>query len=186
MPQSLRWEREYLPQDWIYEGDNTTRFVLGTKGENPLVCFGINPSTASPKRSDQTLIRVEKHAYRYGSDIDSWIMLNIYPQRATNPNDLHRECCPALKAENERRIAALIDGRALTLWAAWGGLISKRPYLLPLVQSIVALPALQNCTWVSRGKPTKDGHPHHPLYVKNETPFAPFDISLYNLNTDSP
>ena len=75
--------------------------------------------------------------------------------------------------------ASLISGKELTLWAAWGSLINKRPYLTELVQDIASLPELQNCKWVSRGKPTKDGHPHHPLYVKKEAPFASFDISRY-------
>ena len=81
--------------------------------------------------------------------------------------------------ENERYIAALINGRERTLWAAWGGLIMKRPYLLMLAKSIISLPELQKCKWVSRGNPTKDGHPHHPLYVKKDAPFTPFDILQY-------
>ena len=33
---------------WLYERttDNAARFVLGTTGANPQICFGINPSTA--------------------------------------------------------------------------------------------------------------------------------------------
>ena len=165
---------------WIYEhtADNTARYILGTVGEKPLICFGINPSTAEPNKLDPTVNCVSRLAAANG--YDSFVMLNVYPQRATNPDDLHRECCPELKTENERYIAALIDGKELTIWAAWGGLINKRSYLLSLVRDIIALPALQNCAWVSRGKPTKDGHPRHPLYVKKETLFAPFDVSLYN------
>ena len=169
------------PMKWLYEhnADNTARYILGTAGENPLICFGINPSTAEPNKLDPTVNSVSRVAAANGHD--SFVMLNVYPQRATNPNDLHKECCRALKAENERQIAALINGKPLTLWAAWGGLINKRPYLLPLVQSIVTLPELGNCKWASRGKPTKDGHPHHPLYVKKETPLVVFDMSLYGI-----
>jgi len=164
---------------WLYEhtSDNTARYILGTAGERPLICFGINPSTAEPNKLDPTVNSVSRLAGAHG--YDSFVMLNVYPQRATNPNDLHREAVLELRAENERHIAALIDGKTHTLWAAWGGLISKRPYLLPFVQRIVALPELQNCKWVSRGKPTKDGHPHHPLYVRKEEPFVPFNISMY-------
>lgn len=164
---------------WLYEHNekNTARYILGTVGENPLICFGINPSTAEPNRLDPTVNLVCRmaaaHAY------DSFIMLNVYPQRATNPNDLHKNPQAKLEEENLRQIAKLIDGQAYTLWAAWGGLIAKRPYLLPLAQKIIALPQLQNCKWVCRGQNTKGGHPHHPLYVRRDAPFVPFDVSIY-------
>lgn len=164
---------------WLYEGteDNSVRYILGTKGENPLICFGINPSTAEPNNLDPTANYVNILAVANG--YDSFIMLNVYPQRATNPSALHQAYLPDLKAENERRIASLINSKELVLWAAWGSLIHKRPYLLTLMQSIVLLPELRNCKWVSRGNPTKGGHPHHPLYVKKDAPFTPFDISRF-------
>lgn len=165
--------------EWLYlhTPDNAARFVLGTQGEHPLVCFGVNPSTAEPNRLDPTVNYVSRLAGAHG--YDSFIMLNVYPQRATNPNDLHQVCDAALQQENERQIARLIDFQNMTLWAAWGGLITKRPYLLPLVARMVSLPELAHCHWVSRGKRTKDGHPHHPLYVKKDEPFTPFDVSIY-------
>lgn len=42
-------------------------------------------------------------------------MLNAYPQRATDPNEIHGDLDPALKAENERHIVELVNGRSLTL-----------------------------------------------------------------------
>lgn len=40
--------------EWIYKNtsDNKSRFVLGTKGDKPLICFGINPSTAEPGNTE--------------------------------------------------------------------------------------------------------------------------------------
>jgi hypothetical protein len=77
--------------NWIYEhnDDNTARFILGTVGNKPLVCFGINPSTATPDCLDNTLEFVERIALN--NDFDSWIMLNVYPHRATDSDDLHDE-----------------------------------------------------------------------------------------------
>lgn len=38
-------------QGWSYIGDDHyERYVLGEKEANPLICFGINPSTAKPRR----------------------------------------------------------------------------------------------------------------------------------------
>ena len=118
--------------EWIYEraADGSARFVLGTVGENPLMCFGINPSTAVPNAPDRTVARVSRFAA--DNEYDSWTMLNVYPQIATDPKQLHLTHSPDLKAENERHIARLIDGRPLTLVGCLGagsshpGPISRR------------------------------------------------------------
>lgn len=165
--------------NWLYENtpDNSARFVLGTIGDNPLVCFGVNPSTAEPGNLDETVDRVMRVAA--SNDFDSFIMLNVYAQRATKPKDLHRQLHSELKDENERKIAAVVDGRSLHLWAAWGHNIERRDYLRPLLQDILALPELANGSWVSRGLSTKDGHPHHPLYVRRDAPLQHFSVAMY-------
>ncbi|WP_206348590.1 MULTISPECIES: DUF1643 domain-containing protein [unclassified Leucobacter] len=56
-------------------------------------------------------------------------MLNLYPQRSTDPTGMDVVHVPELKAANEQFIAEFIGGRKLTLLAAWGGLITIRPYL---------------------------------------------------------
>ena len=38
------------------------RYILGTRGEKPLICIGINPSTAKPDALDNTLKSVERIA----------------------------------------------------------------------------------------------------------------------------
>ncbi|MGA7146872.1 MAG: DUF1643 domain-containing protein [Microbacterium sp.] len=100
---------------WIWKKtpDGTPRYVLGTVGENPLVCFGINPSTAVPNDLDPTVTRVSKFAERHGHD--SWTMLNVYPQISTDPKGMHLALDPVLKAENERHIADHVGGRPLTI-----------------------------------------------------------------------
>jgi len=164
---------------WLHEraADGSARFVLGTVGSNPLVCFGINPSTAAPGALDPTVTRVSRFAADNG--YDSWIMLNVYPQIATDPRDLHRSHGEDLKTENERRIAALVADRPLTLLAAWGGLITSRPYLPSLLGDILEVTTASGCDWVSLGGPTKGGHPRHPLYLRADTPLEPFDMEDY-------
>lgn len=166
-------------EQWIYEraSDGSARFVLGTVGANPLVCFGINPSTAAPGVPDRTISRVSRFAAANG--YDSWTMLNVYPQIATDPTDLDRVYRPELKAENERHIADLIDGRRLTLLAAWGSLIDSRTYLPTLLEAILQVTSTAGCDWVSLGEPTKHGHPRHPLYVRGDTPLRPFRVDRY-------
>ena len=166
-------------EQWMFEraADGSARYVLGTVGVNPLICFGINPSTAVPNAPDRTVARVTRFAAENG--YDSWTMLNVYPQIATDPKELDRIHRHELKAENERHIANTIDRRPLTILAAWGGLITSRPYLPSMLEDIVQLTSAAGCTWVSLGALTKDGHPRHPLYVRADTPLQPFDINHY-------
>ena len=82
---------DYDAARWLYVPDFYTeyRYVLGTKGQNPLICIGVNPSTAQPDRLDNTLKSVERIAL--GNGYDSFIMFNVYPQRATRPQDMAKE-----------------------------------------------------------------------------------------------
>ena len=80
---------------WIYAPNfySEYRYILGTRGKNPLICIGINPSTARPDALDNTLKSVERIAL--GNGFDSFIMFNVYAQRATSPDDMEKVCCPS-------------------------------------------------------------------------------------------
>lgn len=164
---------------WLYEksNDNNNRFVLGTVGKNPLVCFGINPSTAEPYNLDNTIKSVDR--IRLSNGFDSWIMLNIYAQRATNPKDMHKIKDDILHKENLIHIERILKKHQPTIWGAWGTLITKRDYLKPCLLEIVDISNKYNCKWVSCGKKSNDGHPHHPLYLKKTEKFEEFDIVKY-------
>ena len=159
---------------WLYETnpDNTARYVLATAGENPLACFGVNPSTAEPGNLDPTVRRVQLVAEKAGHD--SFMMFNLYPQRATCPKNLHMEADRGLVAENEKWIAKLLGGRAIRIWAAWGGLVDSRPYFAGLLLRLGDMPELGAAEWVRRGPLTKNGHPRHPLYGRNDWEFYPY------------
>jgi hypothetical protein len=167
--------------DWLYERtpDNSSRFVLGIDGVNPLVCFGLNPSTAEPGDLDPTVSRVQEVARRNG--FDGFIMLNVYPKRDTLPDNLPDAFDLALKEENERHIVAILGARPLTVYAAWGGIISKRPYLQPLLRDILLLPEVASAQWMRRGDLTGGVHPRHPLYLSHAAPLVPFDAASYAL-----
>lgn len=168
-----------MTEAWIYKhsADNSARFVLGTVGESPLVCVGVNPSTAAPGEPDRTVSKVMGFATRNG--FDSWVMLNLYPQRSTDPKGMHLAYSPELKAENERHIAELIDGRRLTLLAAWGELIGARPYLSQILEGIVSVTDASGCDWVSLGDSLKSGHPRHPSRASYSWPLQSFDMGEY-------
>ena len=167
--------------DWIYENlhneTHNARFLLGTRGVKTLVCFGINTSTAVPNKLDPTVTKVKNIALRNG--YDSFMMMNVYPQRATDPNDLHLENDIFLKETNEKHIAKFINNQQYDILAAWGNLIEKRSYLYPNLVDIASLTQLQNASWFCLGQLTKSGHPRHPLYIRLDEKIEGFDIKSY-------
>jgi hypothetical protein len=97
--------------------NNSVRYVLGTKGVNPLICIGINPSTAEPNNLDNTLKSVERHAL--ANSFDSWIMFNVYPQRAPDTNGMHKIINPEIHKANISNIDNILkDIQSPTIWAA--------------------------------------------------------------------
>lgn len=136
----------------------------------------MNPSTAAPDALDPTLRVVDAVARANG--FDGFVMLNLYPLRCTRPDDLPREADLDLLARNLQHVAAAVAPGA-TVWAAWGALIEKRPYLAPALRELVAGSALGDATWVARGRRSRAGHPHHPLYVRKDAPLERFDIRGY-------
>lgn len=168
-----------VPKGWLYQvtPDHTARFVLGTVGKNPLICVGVNPSTATPQKLDPTVTRVARRAWR--NNYDSWIMLNLYPQRSTDPDGMHAQYLPELKAQNEQRIAELLQGRRVTLLAAWGELIEKRDYLPDMLHGIAQITEQASCGWMSIGAPLKRHHPRHPSRARYDMGLQSFDMATY-------
>ena len=167
---------------WLYVPNHygEYRYILGTRGQRPLICVGVNPSTAAPGDLDPTLKSVERVALHNG--YDSFIMFNVYAQRATRPDDMERTCNAALHAENMRAFdyaLSLDKDGAPAVWAAWGAVIEKRDYLPQCVRDMIAVGKRRNARWFSAGKRTKAGHPHHPLYLRKDSPLEPFDVGSY-------
>ena len=174
--------RDYDVDRWLFVPNTYTeyRYILGTRGEKPLICVGINPSTARPGALDPTLKSVERIARNSG--FDSFIMFNVYAQRATRPDDMEPECNLALHRENMRAFdyALSLDAAGHpAVWAAWGTIIEKRNYLPACVRDMIALGHERGAQWFSAGKRSKKGHPHHPLYLRKDSPLDPFDVESY-------
>lgn len=168
---------------WIYVPDFYTeyRYILGTRGNNPLICIGVNPSTAEPGNLDNTLKSVQRIAD--GNGYDSFIMFNVYAQRATRPDDMDRERNEQLHRENMRAFAYVLSqvekGRRPAVWAAWGAVIEKRAYLPDCVRDMVAVGRFFDALWLCAGKRSVKGHPHHPLYLRKDEKTVPFDVEDY-------
>ncbi len=165
---------------WIYHHDEPrTRYSLGQEGDNPLICFGINPSTAVPGKLDPTVASVARFAVEQG--YDGWLMFNLYPQRATNPDNMHKHFQKKIHDANVEVIADLVNGlpSGADIWCAWGTLIEKRPYLNRCLKDIYEVLENTNCRYFTRGNISKAGHPHHPLYLRKISPMDEFNLKKY-------
>lgn len=171
---------DYDIEKWLYAPNfySEYRYILGTRGKNPLICIGINPSTAQPNDLDNTLKSVERIALHNG--FDSFIMFNVYAQRATDPDAMEKTCNTLLHRENLaafRYVLSISDKPAV--WAAWGTIIEKRDYLPLCLQDMLAVGEELGATWYCAGSVSKKGHPHHPLYLRKDELLKPFDINTY-------
>ncbi len=171
---------DYDIEKWLYAPNfySEYRYILGTRGENPLICIGINPSTAEPDNLDNTLKSVERIAL--GNGYDSFIMFNVYAQRATDPDAMERSCNALLHRENLEAFRYVLSiSQKPAVWAAWGAIIEKRDYLSQCVRDMVAVGQSYGARWYCAGAITKKGHPHHPLYLRKDEKLKPFDVQAY-------
>lgn len=176
-------ESQYDRDKWLYVPDfySEYRYILGTRGPDPLICIGINPSTAEPDNLDNTLKSVSRIAAN--NDFDSWVMFNVYAQRATRPDDMDEMKNERLHRENMRAFEYVLrsvrPGKRPAIWAAWGTIIEKRSYLPDCVRDMVRLGNEYGAQWYKCGKCSKKGHPHHPLYLRSDSRAELFDIESY-------
>ena len=171
---------EYDVEKWLYAPNfySEYRYILGTRGKNPLICIGINPSTARPDALDNTLKSVQRIAD--GNGFDSFIMFNVYAQRATRPDDMERQCNEALHRQNLEAFRYVLSiSEKPTVWAAWGAIIEKRNYLADCVRDMVAVGQEYGASWCCAGAISVKGHPHHPLYLRKDEKLKPFDVEGY-------
>ena len=194
--------KKIVKDGWVYDYDisdecrrkydcelTDVRYVLGEQFDadkrNVLICIGINPSMAMPNFLDPTLRRVQGYAKRSG-EYGAWYMLNIYPQRATNPNNMDTD--DTYSMEIHLRNLAAIEELLSTIersdvWCAWGTIIddTKRTYLSDLlfgnedknIQGIISLFS-GNYHFKAYGATTK-GYPKHPLLMGKEAKLRNLD-----------
>lgn len=166
--------------EWIYETneDNSARFALGqvfNENGKTLFCFGINPSTACPSCLDNTIRKVIKISKYNG--YDNWIMLNIYPQRATNPNYMHLQCDENIIASNMLIIKNMMKKYPNSdVLLANGNLIKKRTYLKECLDSIINELVDSFSKQLKIIKLTKKNNPIHPLYQSDTSILYDFNF----------
>ncbi len=171
--------RDDIPSGWLYIGDSEERYLLGQPGKRNMLIFGVNPSTASAGENnlDPTIKRVRKFALT-DPCCDGWIMANLYPMRATKPDDLPKKADKKLLEKNLKVLGALQKSYFIDkVWAAWGDIIDERDYLGMTLYDIQDV--IKGVEWYYRGTLTRWGNPRHPLYLKGDAELDWFPVFDY-------
>lgn len=106
---------------YMNDYDNSVRFLLGKKGERNIVVIGLNPSTATDLKPDITITKVQCVSLSNG--FDGFIMANLYPLRATNPNELPCDGDEALLRRNIDIISEVLKKEKTPQSGVPGGVI---------------------------------------------------------------
>ncbi|MEE1211187.1 MAG: DUF1643 domain-containing protein [Treponema sp.] len=175
----MKWENiigDNENQNYIDENTLSCRYLLEKKGKKELIVLGLNPSTADSVEPDRTMCRVMHYAEQ--ENFDGFAMINLYPQRATQPqnlkiynNELHQKNLSKIKT-----LVASIENPVILL--AFGGNITKVGFLQSCFIDIYNVLKTFNPSWkcLDIGK---TGIPKHPLYLKNELRMKDFDIDKF-------
>lgn len=171
-------------EEYIYEAsaDNQYRYVLGTKGKNPLIVMSINPSAGSPTEASPTVGTIRHIAAAYGHD--SWIILCLYPQRATHLDELTEIADPVQVAKNNEVIESILSKWPnRQIWAAWGTHYFDRSFFTPCLENIVQIANRYNESWIHYGPLDEDGTPRYCLYLEDGEGWFPFNVQAFLENS---
>lgn len=167
------------PESWAtFSADDVYRYALARIWDDHatmLVVCATNPSTADHEQTDPTLSKLLHYAKRDG--YGGLILVNVAAFRATDPR--------ALIVENRKLAGVSVEGehnqevirRALEMpllaraVAAWGA--PKGPLFRHLTARAKTNGSRRS--WHCLGV-TKDGHPRHPLYLRNDAAIRPWSI----------
>lgn len=163
------------------------RYVLSKPGKNVLFVVGVNPSTANEEKPDPTMRKVMGFAEVNG--FDGFVMLNLYPQRCADPDELHQEVRKHYVKKNfdhihDQVLAYIRKQNKVTILAGWGNLIEKRDYLKEIIGALYLMlngeDFKDKVEW-KMIRLSKDENPIHPLTFKEKYgPFKDFDMGLYS------
>ncbi|WP_373236974.1 DUF1643 domain-containing protein [Cohaesibacter celericrescens] len=146
----------------VYSSCEIYRYALTRIWDNTtprLLFIMLNPSTATELKNDPTVERCERRARTL--EFGAFRVCNLFAFRATDPRDLKKAKDP-IGPEN---LAYLLESArwADTIICAWG---THGAYMGmgPAVQTLLRSEKIS----LHHLGLSKEGHPRHPLYLRNE------------------
>ena len=155
---TLTYPKGYEPDYIIPKEYCEYRFILGKRGQNPLVAICMNPSAARETFSDRTVnINISKSLKK-----DGWIVFNTYPERATKAGTLD-DFKQQWSDQNIKEIKKYImENNIKEVWVAWGD-DNNIESLKKGKQQLQEMLFKNNIKMYYFGSLTKSGNPRHPL-----------------------
>jgi hypothetical protein len=138
----------------IFSDCRQYRYALSREWDSGLTVtfIGLNPSTADEASDDSTIRRCIGFAQSWG--YGRLQMVNLFGFRATHPQDLLGADDP-VGADNDEYLFSLAQQSSLVV-AAWGVMGTYRSRHWQIRQQVPGLHYLRL---------TRNGQPHHPLYL---------------------
>lgn len=160
--------------------DEEYRYLLGKKGNNPLYCIGMNPSTAKTKKFDQTVLKIFGLALIHG--YDSCVMMNLLPIMETDSSIVSSENKKMFLDKNIKQIINIIDNDIL---ACWGDNIGRNSDMKESFIKIYNGVKEQDINWLCIDNEKEDslmtqgGNPRHPSRINYFRELKCFNIHEY-------
>ncbi len=154
-----------------FSPDRKYRYILTRRcgfGERTVLFVMLNPSKADELRDDNTVSKVIRISNRHGY---GWLIVaNLSPLRSTDRRVMlaaGREPKPVRESNlTAIREAAAAADTVVIAWGADGGAEGRDTRALGALKEIV-----QDIHCLGL---TKDGHPRHPLYLRETTRIRPY------------
>jgi len=158
--------------------NDTWRYSLGKSGRRKLITIGLNPSTATQEKSDTTVAKVEMVAKQNG--FDGFIMLNLYPVRATDFKQLPKLRESVAFEENIKQIESIVLAEPKpVIWAAWGESIRAHTFFVEACIELFSRLKEQSVDWRRFGELTVSGHPRHPSRLNYAWNLSSLEMDQY-------
>ena len=168
--------------------DRVNRFWLYRRWDEAkslALVVGLNPSTADADSDDATVRKLYGFFKLWG--YGGYYLVNLFPFRATNPEDLRKVgdvimasqeenfaafsyCALEVKKSNYSHGKPVEKAECLTLcaWGTNGGIHSHDILVLEWLRKLGASPYALRVT--------KDGFPSHPLYIPYKQGLYPYEL----------
>jgi hypothetical protein len=150
-------------QNAIFSEDRKYRYVLIRRWDKnlPMIAFvGLNPSTADETQSDNTITKVKKVAKNNG--YGGFYMLNLFGIIDSNPDIILTHPDPIGKQNVYLTQYIFMSKDVCFCWGVFKQARQRAEEMVKLFPEALCF------------KHTKDGHPWHPLYCKDDTKLIKF------------
>ena len=162
----------------VFSPDRVYRYALTREwGPGPAVAWAMpNPSTASAMEDDATIAKIRKFTRRLRPESGGLVVVNLFSLRSTEPRELWTHPDPIGPLGNHYLFGLGLNyDTVIAAWGTFGAGVKKRPETVgrgnraaDRIRHNDTAPTLY-CLGT-----TKDGHPCHPLYLRDDTALVPY------------